>query len=71
MKNYFSRILSLVFLGLVSPALLMAQVPEYDGNAFDQVQILADDGMLFFGVIIAAAVIVVGFWKGRQWFRKI
>jgi len=50
---------------------LLAQAPNYTGSAFDQVQILADDGLLFFGVIIAAAVVVVGFFKGRQWFKKV
>ena len=53
------------------PALALADPPEYTGSAFDQIQIVADDGMLFFGVIIAGAIIVTGFFLGRKWLRRV
>jgi len=45
--------------------------PTYTGAAFDNIQEVAGDGMLFFGYIIAAAIIIMGFFKGRSWFRKV
>ncbi len=60
----------LVALGF-GPVLALAAPPAYTGGAFDQVQILADDGLLFFGVIIAAAIVITGFFLGRRWMKKI
>jgi len=68
MTNILKRIL-LGVAALLVPSLLLAQT--YTGNAFDQIQIVADDGMIFFGVIIAGAVIVTGFFLGRRWLKRI
>lgn len=62
--------LSLLALGL-SGLSLRADAPEYAGNAFDHMQEVADDGLLFFGVIVAAAIVVTGFFLGRRWLRRI
>lgn len=63
---------SLAVLSLLSgSALLQAAPPAYAGSAFDQIQEVADDGMLFFGVIIAGAVIVTGFFLGRKWLKRV
>jgi len=71
MKSFIRRLCLLLVSVFGAAVCLRADPPEYTGAAFDQVQILADDGLLFFGVIIAAAIIIVGFFKGRQWFKRL
>jgi len=71
MKNLTSRLLTLLLLAIFCPVALLADPPAYAGSAFDKSQELTDDGLLFFGVIIAGAVIVTGFFKGRQWLKKV
>jgi len=56
------------FLALVLSALAQ---PAYTGTAFDQIQEVADDGALFFGVIVALAIVVTGFFLGRRWLRRV
>jgi len=56
-------------LGLL-PASLLAQ-PAYTGAAFDSMQEVADDGTLFFGVIVVLAILVTGFFVGRRWFKRV
>lgn len=63
--------MALMALGLGAASLHAQTAPEYEGGAFDQIQEVASDGMLFFGFIIAAAVIVTGFFLGRRWLRRV
>lgn len=71
MNSFFKRF-CFVVLCTLCPALLLAQTaPEYEGNAFDKIQEVAGDGMLFFGFIIAAAIIITGFFLGRRWLRRV
>ena len=66
-----SRFTTLLLLAIYCPVALLAAPPVYAGSAFDKSQELTDDGLLFFGVIIAGAVVVTGFFKGRQWLKKV
>jgi len=52
------------------PSSLFAQ-PAYTGAAFDSMQEVADDGTLFFGVIVVLAVLITGFFVGRRWFKRV
>jgi len=45
--------------------------PEYATTAFDKIQLLFDDGALLFGVVVALAIVIMGFWKGRAWFKRV
>jgi hypothetical protein len=72
MRNLLNRLFVAVLGLLLLPLTMMAQtVPEYEGTAFDKSQALANDGMLFFGFIIAGAIIVTGFFLGRRWLRRV
>jgi len=57
--------------GLFTVVSMRADPPEYAGAAFDQMQEVLDDGALFFGALIAVAIIIIGFIKGRAWFRRV
>lgn len=72
MENFLKRFWLAVLALLLLPLSMSAQTaPTYTGGAFDQIQVVAGDGMLFFGYIIAAAIIVTGFFLGRRWLRRV
>jgi hypothetical protein len=52
-------------------AVMRADPPAYTGTVFDGLQEVIDDAGLFFGVVIALAVIVTGFFLGRRWLAKV
>jgi len=56
---------------IATGTILLAQAPTYTTTAFDSIQEVADDSSLFFGVIVAVAVIVTGFFLGRRWLRRV
>jgi len=71
-KNRLLRFYALLLLALCGCLTAQAQTaPTYTGNAFDAIQEMAGDGMLFFGYIIAAAIIVTGFFLGRRWLKRV
>ncbi len=75
MKAYLLRVWAfLLFVAIAAQsqaAYTPPTAPTYTGNAFDDIQAVASDGMLFFGFIVAAAIIVTGFFLGRRWFARV
>ena len=56
---------------LISPGLLAQTSPDYAGSVFDELTEVALDGSAFFGLIVAIAVIVTGFFVGRKWLARV
>lgn len=48
-----------------------AEDPEYAGSAFDSITQTTNDASLFFGVVVALAVLVTGFFLGRKWLKSV
>lgn len=55
---------------LAAATIVKAQ-PAYTGTTFDAVQEVMDDATLFFGVVVALAVLVTGFFLGRRWLARV
>jgi len=58
-------------LGVLFLVLNVNAQPTYEGTTFDALQIVSDDATLYFGVIVALAVLVTGFFLGRRWLKRI
>jgi len=71
--SILNRLLCLLFVGLLTPMVAQAEItePTYAGTVFDKLTDVALDGALFFGVIVAIAVLVTGFFLGRKWLRSV
>ena len=63
----FLLFLAVICMGLVA----RADPPVYTGNTFDKLQTATDDASLYFGVVIAACIIVTGFFLGRKWLKSV
>lgn len=71
-KNMRSKLrLVLASVACAVPAALAQTPPTYTGNVFDKLQVTTEDGLLYFGFIAAAAVLVTGFFLGRKWLRRV
>lgn len=66
-----NKLLALLTFLFGSVLVALAAPPAYTGHGFDDVQTLTDDGSLYFGVVIALAVIITGFFLGRRWLRRV
>jgi len=71
MKAKLNRFLGFLVAFVFSALALRADPPEYDGTTFNTLQVVADDAALFFGVVVALAIIVTGFFLGRRWLRSV
>lgn len=70
LKNPWHLLMAAVFV-LVSSTLRAAEPPEYEGTVFSSLQAVIDDASLFFGVVVALAIVVTGFFLGRRWLRSV
>jgi len=71
MRRIPNFLVMLVMLLAFGPLALRADPPDYAGTAFDKMQTTTDDAALFFGVVVALAVLVTGFFLGRKWLRSV
>lgn len=76
MRAFFKRISGLFWLAMLGVLPVAAQTipdeaPEYTGSVFDELTETLLDGGLFFGVIIAMALVVTGFFLGRKWLARV
>ncbi len=69
MKNIRGLLLFLLALALTS--IVRAAPPSYAGNTFDGLQTATDDASLYFGVLVALAIVVTGFFLGRKWLKSV
>lgn len=58
-------------LSLCAAVIVRAQPPTYEGTTFDAIQVATDDATLYFGVVVALAVLVTGFFLGRKWLKRV
>jgi len=68
--KHIKKLLAFAMLFL-SALIVRADPPEYAGSAFDSIQEVTDDASLFFGVIVALAIVVTGFFLGRKWLKRV